>query len=314
MAETRQGIVVVGSYAVGMTMKTSRAPAPGETVEGREFSALHGGKGSNQAVACARLGSVSTFLACVGTDSSGDAAMRLYAEEHVDTRLMIRHPSLPTGVGFIVVEDSGENLIVVDFGANRALSPDDVRRAAPSLRGAKVVMSQLEIEPETAAEAMISGRQMGTLTVLNPAPYRGFPNEAWSYVDIVTPNLTEARQIAFGTQDASGPAEPAAIAERINRLGVRSVVITLGARGAYISSEDVTGEVAGFKVTAVDTTGAGDVFAAALAVGIADGRSMPDSVEFAVAAAALCTTRYGVIPAIPYRHEVETLMSSGMRA
>jgi len=307
MSDRSAQIAVVGSYAVGMTMRASRAPVPGETVEGRDFGALHGGKGSNQAVACARLGARVLFLACIGKDSNGDAALELYAKERVDTSLIIRRTDLATGVGFIIVEDSGENLIVVDFGANRALSPQDVRNAADRIGAASVVMTQLEIEPETAAEAMRIGKEKGATTILNPAPYRAFPASAWQYVDIVTPNATEARLILGLPVNAA--AEPESLAERIKALEVGNVVITLGSRGAYVLSAEFTGLVPGWPVNATDTTGAGDTFAGALAVAISEKHPLREAVSFAAAAAAISVTRYGVIPSIPDRREVEEMMS-----
>jgi ribokinase len=315
MSDRSAQIAVVGSYAVGMTMRASRAPVPGETVEGRDFGALHGGKGSNQAVACARLSVPPSarvlFLCCIGKDASGDAALELYAKERVDTSLIIRRSDLATGVGFIIVEDSGENLIVVDFGANRALSPQDVRNAADRIGAASVVMTQLEIEPETAAEAMRVGKEKGATTILNPAPYRAFPASAWQHVDIVTPNATEARLIIGLPVNAA--AEPESLAERIRALGVSNVVITLGSRGAYVLSAGFTGLVSGWPVNATDTTGAGDTFAGALAVAISEKRPLREAVSFAAAAAAISVTRYGVIPSIPDRKEVDEMISCRQR-
>jgi ribokinase len=170
-------------------------------------------------------------------------------------------------------------------------------------------MTQLEIEPETAAEGMRVGKESGATTLLNPAPYRGLPASAWRYVDIVTPNAAEARMIAGLGPDAE--AEPAELAERIRGLGVGSVVLTLGGRGAYVLSERFSGIVPGWPVKAVDTTGAGDTFASALAVSISEKRPLGESVRFAAAAAALSVTRYGVIPALPRRKEVDEMMSHG---
>jgi ribokinase len=306
---SRPRIAVVGSYAVGMTVRTEKAPSRGETVEGYQFSQLDGGKGSNQAVACARLGCHVTFVGCVGADSLGDRAVALYEHEGVDYHLLKRHESMPTGVGFIIVEDSGENSIVVDFGANRALTPEDVHTVRHELEGAKVVLTQLEIEPATAEAAMAVGREIGAVTVLNPAPYRQVRPSMWPLVDVVTPNTTEARLIlGLPLSDESPPAE---LAERIADLGTQNVILTLGGDGAFVKSPSFTGHIPARDVQVKDTTGAGDAFAAALATSLAEGRSLHDAARSAVAAAALSVTEYGVIPSLPYRADVARLMAQG---
>lgn len=305
MAKAR--VAIVGSYAVGLFMRTVRAPAPGETVEGSEFAEFHGGKGSNQAVGCARLGAEPTFLACIGNDGAGDKAMALYQAEGVNTDSVIRHPTLPTGVGFIIVEESGENLITVDFGANRALLPANVEAHRDVIQASKAVVVQMEIPPETAMSAMRVGRECGVITVLNPAPYQPI-DSGWENVDVVTPNQTESRMILGLAPDSE--ARPEELAESIRDRGVTAVVMTLGADGAYVASDSFTGAVPGRKVDVEDTTGAGDAFAAAITTALAEGAELRDAVSFAVVAGSLAVTKYGVIPALPYRPEVE----GGLRA
>ena len=300
---TNSRVAVVGSYAVGLFMRTKRAPAPGETIEGKEFTEFHGGKGSNQAVGCARLGAETTFLACIGNDDAGDKAIALYETEGVNIDSVIRHPTLPTGVGFIIVDESGENQIAVDFGANRALQPEDVRAHRDTIEASGAVVVQMEIPVSAAMEAMKVGRECGVVTVLNPAPYQPVPS-GWQNVDVITPNQSEARLILGLAPDS--PAKTEELADGIRDRGVGSVVVTLGADGAYVVSDSFTGAVPGRSVDVVDTTGAGDAFAAAIATVLAEGADLRDAVAFAVVAGSLAVTKYGVIPALPYRSEAES--------
>ena len=295
-------IAVVGSYAVGLSMRTIRAPGPGETVEGNEFAEFHGGKGSNQAVGCARLGAETTFLACIGNDSAGDKAVSLYETEGVGTNSVIRHPTLPTAVGFIIVDEAGENQIAVDFGANRALHPTDVEAHREIIQASDGVLVQMEIPPETAMAAMRVGRECGVITVLNPAPYQ--PTESgWENVDVITPNQSEARLILGLAPDSD--AQPRDLADGIREKGVGAVVMTLGAEGAFIASDSFTGAVPGQPVDVVDTTGAGDAFAAAITTALAEGAELRDAVSFATVAGSLAVTKYGVISALPYRADID---------
>ena len=295
-------VAVVGSYAVGLFMRTARAPMPGETVEGKEYTEFHGGKGSNQAVGCARLGAESTFLVCVGSDSAGDKAVSLYETESVNIDWVIRHSTLPTGVGFIIVDEAGENQIAVDFGANRALKPADVQAHREVIKASGAVVVQMEIPVSTAMEAMKVGRDCGVITVLNPAPYQTVES-GWQNVDVITPNQSEARLILGLAPDSDTRTEE--LAKGIRDKGVGAVVMTLGAEGAYVDSDSFTGAIPGRSVDVVDTTGAGDAFAAAITTSLAEGAELRDAVAFAVVAGSLAVTKYGVIPALPFRSEVE---------
>lgn len=305
---SNSAVVVVGSYAVGLTVRTTRAPLPGETVEGWGFSKMHGGKGSNQAVACARLGASVAFVASVGDDDEGHAARKLHADEGVNTSSIQTCESLPTGVGFIIVDEAGENQIVVDFGANRALKPQHIEELRGRFQESSVWLTQLEIEPETAAAAMKIGRATGATTILNPAPFRPLSSETWPNTDIITPNESEAR--ALLDMDDNAEFHPEKLAEKLLAKGVGAVAMTLGSRGAFLCTPSFAGMIRAPEVDAVDTTGAGDTFAAALAVALSEGRELPDAVRFAVDAAAISVTRYGVIPSLPTRSQVEALSHS----
>ncbi|MGH9497002.1 MAG: ribokinase, partial [Candidatus Sulfotelmatobacter sp.] len=252
-------ITVVGSYATGLTVKAARIPGAGETLLGSGYRVDFGGKGSNQAVGCARLGAQVSFVAKIGSDSFGDMALRLYREEGIDADHVMRSADAPTGVGFIVVEEgSGQNCIVLDPGANELLKPEDVAGAEVALNSASVVLTQLEIPVEAAASALECGRKAGAITILNPAPVRPLPAAILGLVDVLTPNETEARVLVG--RPAHSDARPEDVAQDLIRLGVKQVVMTLGENGALLFTASARKLFRAVQVRAVDTTGAGDAF------------------------------------------------------
>jgi ribokinase len=296
-------ITVVGSYATGLTLKVKRLPSPGETVLASGYRVDYGGKGSNQAVGCARLGAEVVFVARIGKDTFGEMALRLYREEGIDTAFVRQTTEHSTGVGFILVEaGTGNNCIALDPGANELLSAADVARCDSSLKTAAVVLTQLEI-PVAAAEAALSrGRAKGATTILNPAPVRPLPASVLQLVDVLTPNQTEARVLTGRTPDAG--AEPEEVARDLIRAGVRKVVMTLGERGALIVTGSSSKHIPATQLCTVDTTGAGDAFNAGLATALACGESLESAVEFAVVTGGLAVTKEGVIPSLPRRGDV----------
>jgi ribokinase len=296
-------ITVVGSFAVGLTMKLNRFPERGETLLGTGYRVDHGGKGSNQAVGCARLGAKVSLVARVGTDSFGRSGLELYDREGVDTTCVRQVPDLPTGVGFILVRlDTGENRIVVDPGANSRLTRQAVLESKEALASAGVVLAQLEIPVEAADAAMEAGRACGAITILNPAPAHSLPPETLEKASVVTPNETEAK--AMLGHDPHAVIPPERLAREIMRLGARQVVVTLGGQGAIIVTESLEIDVPAIDIPVVDTTGAGDAFNAGLAVALANGSDLESAVHLAVVTGALAVTKEGVIPSLPYRDQV----------
>lgn len=296
-------IVVVGSYATGLTMKVPRIPASSETLLGTGYRVDFGGKGSNQAVACARLGARVDFVARIGADSFGDMALALYHDEGIDAACVKRSDKAPTGVGFIVVEAlTGQNCIVLDPGANELLTAGDVADADAALKSAAVVLTQLEIPVEAAAAALAQGRAAGAITILNPAPVRPLPASMLELIDVLTPNETEARVLAGG--DAESVTEPEAVGQDLVRRGVKQVVMTIGEKGALLITGSSCLRFPAVNVKAVDTTGAGDAFNAGLATALAEGASLEEAVGFAVIVGGMAVTREGVIPSLPRRDEV----------
>ncbi|MFR8547605.1 MAG: ribokinase [Lachnospiraceae bacterium] len=297
-------IAVIGSYAVGMTICCDHFPVGGETVPGNKFQAMHGGKGSNQAVAAARMGAEVLFGSCVGQDSFGDQCFKLYEQEHIDATYVKRSQTgQSTGVGLIYVNSEGENEIVIDFAANNELTPEDIEAMMPQLKQCELVLMQLEIDLKTVAYTAKRCHEEGILFVLNPAPFRELPEGVLENCDYVTPNQTEARLLLGLT--AADQCSDEEVARQIHEKGAQNVIVTLGEGGAMIVNDTLCMKVPGIQVQAVDTTGAGDTFSAAFCVALAEGRSLEDAVRFGNTAAGLAVTKYGVIEAIPYRRDVE---------
>lgn len=296
-------IVVVGSYATGLTLKMKRLPSPGETVLASGYRVDYGGKGSNQAVGCARLGADVRFVARIGRDSFGEMALRLYREEGIDVAFVRETADHPTGVGFILVEaGTGNNSIAIDPGANELLSAADVSDCEAAFQNAAVVLTQLEIPVQAAEAAMARGRADGAITILNPAPVRPLPKSVLQLVDVLTPNQTEAKVLTG--RNPEEPLAPQEVARDLLRAGVRNVVMTLGEEGALIVTQSSLKRVPAMPMTAVDTTGAGDAFNAGLATALASGQSLESAVEFAVITGGLAVTKEGVIPSLPKREDV----------
>ena len=196
-------ITVVGSYATGLTMKVDRMPTTGETLLGTGYRVDYGGKGSNQAVGCARLGAHVSFVARIGTDPFGEMALGLYRDEGIDVAHVKRTADTPTGVGFIIVEaSSGHNCITIDPGANELLTAIDVAQCEAAFRSPAVVLTQLEIPVAAAEAALARGRERGAITILNPAPVRPLPPSILQLVDVLTPNQSEAKVLAGLTPGA----------------------------------------------------------------------------------------------------------------
>lgn len=305
----RPRITVVGSFAVGLTLRAPRFPVAGETLIGSDFDMGPGGKGSNQAVGAARLGAESHLVAVIGQDLFGDVAVDLYRREGVGTTHLRRAAERNTGVGFIILNAAGENQIVLDMGANHLLSAADVDDAEDLIAGSQAVLTVLEINPATAARAMTLARRHGVISILNPAPARPLGDDVLAAVDVLTPNESELRILAGLAPD--DPADTVDLAHALQRRGVRQLVVTRGSQGALVVTTDgATHHIPGVPVSVVDTTGAGDAFTCALGVALAEGQSLLDAVRFATRAGALAVTKLGVIPALPTRPQVETLAAA----
>jgi ribokinase len=305
----RPKIVVVGSSNTDMVIKTGRIPTPGETVLGGEFYMVAGGKGANQAVAAARLGADVTFVARVGGDIFGETAIRNFEMDGIRTDFIVRDAAAASGVALIFVDESGENAISVASGANARLSPADVARAEPRIAEADVVVLQLEVPLETVQAAIDLAKQHGRRVLLNPAPAQEVPEALLRRVDVLTPNETEAEML-LGGRDA-GLGGVAATAQALRTRGVETVIVTMGKEGVFVVGAEEEYHLPGRRVTAMDTTGAGDAFSGALACAWAGGLALRAALDFAIAASALSVTRMGAQSSLPTRDEVERFLAHG---
>ncbi len=296
-------IFVVGSYVQGLTIRVPRLPALGESLVGSGFDSGPGGKGSNQAIAAARLGAHARLLVCLGDDIFGELALQTYAAEGISSQHVLRMPGASSGVGFVNVLPDGENWITVDMGANMLLSPRHVRACAAEIAECDILMTQFEAPPETVAAALALGKEQGALTILNPAPARRADPAMLAHVDVLTPNASEAR-LLLGLPPAD-PSSSAELAQRLLGLGVGAVVITKGAAGAFLMTADMQRQVAAVPVAAVDGTGCGDSFNAALALALGEGKSLLAAARFAARAGAYTACHRGVIDGLPTRAQLD---------
>jgi ribokinase len=303
----RRGIVVVGSSNTDMIVRLERIPQPGETLLGGEFLMAPGGKGANQAVGAARAGGRVSLVARVGEDMFGRQAIAGLRRDRIDVSQVRRDARSASGVALIFVGERGENSIAVASGANGRLRPADVKRAAPLIAAASVLLLQLEVPLDSVQAAARLARRHAARVILNPAPARALPDALLCQVSILTPNETEAGTLT-GTRVGSEQAARRA-AGLLRARGVETVIVTLGARGALLVDQEGSRLIPGFAVQAVDTTGAGDTFNGALAVALAEERPLPQAVRFANAAAALSVTRRGAQPSAPTRERIDRLLA-----
>lgn len=298
-------IIVIGSCNTDMVIKTDRLPTPGETVLGGTFLMNAGGKGANQAVTAARQGGSVTLISKTGNDVFGKQSVELYNSEGINTDYIFSDEKNPSGVALITVDSHGENCIVVASGANASLSPSDIESAKEEIETGAFVLMQLEIPIETVEYAASMARKKGIPVVLNPAPARTLSEKLLKCVYVITPNEHEAEMLSGVKVSDWQSARKAA--DIISEKGVDNVVITMGAQGAFIKEKDEYYTVEAVKVTAIDTTAAGDSFSGTLCVGLSEGKSILDSVKFAARVAAITVTRMGAQSSIPYRNELVLL-------
>jgi len=260
----RKGVVVVGSHVQGLFMRVSRFPGADETVLGWDYKeALDGGKGSHQAIACARLGLPTHFVGCVGQDRLGDIGASWMTEAGVDLSYLTRIQQTATGCGFVMINPEGIPAITTAMGANAEFTSKEVDRAKPILSQAKVVLITLEIPISTALYAARLARSLGALTILTPAPAEPVQPGDLAGVDLLVPNENEASTLLSKSPNLRQ--EPSWLADRLREyFALKQVVITLGEKGAFVANGETSRALPAFKVTAVDTPGAGDAFTAGL--------------------------------------------------
>ncbi|MEP6757001.1 MAG: ribokinase [Chthonomonadales bacterium] len=302
-------IIVIGSSNTDLVVHTEHIPRPGETILGHKFVITNGGKGANQAVAAAKLGGSVGFVARIGNDDFGNNALAGIKSAGVNTDNVVRDAELPSGVALICISAEGENSIVVAQGSNGLLSPNDIDRAMLTIKNCKVVVTQFETPFETVAYLVKMSNSLGKNVIVNPAPAQQLPDGFLHGVYVITPNEKEAAGLLGW--DTTADYDPDIIATNLLKLGVKNVVITLGAGGVFAATADgMHKHFAGHKVIVTDTTGAGDCFTGALAVGISQGIDFFEAVEFANAAAALSTTKFGAQSGMPTKLEVTNFLAN----
>lgn len=302
-------IVVVGSSNVDLIVKSDKIPKPGETVLGGTFYKAAGGKGANQAVAASRAGGDVSFISCVGYEY-GEASIEGFRRDGINVDYVKQDPDVATGIALIMIDKNGENIISVASGANLSLTVSDIQKAKHLITDADILLMQLEIPIEVVEEAAKIASSAGVTTILNPAPAIPLSDDLLKCISILTPNESET-EILTGMTVRNEP-DALKAAAVLHKKGVDVVILTIGAKGALLSTMDETKIISGHKVEAKDTTAAGDVFNGALSVAIADNKSLDEAIQFANAAAAVSVTRMGAQPSAPTQKEIENMLAGSI--
>jgi ribokinase len=310
-----KNVVVVGSLSVDFVMRVPRRPEKGETLTGFDFNTFVGGKGNNQALAAARAGAEVHMVGCVGEDSYGTTLANKLSASGVNIDNLVRRSDVGTGIANIYVDPQGDNSIVIIPQANATLNDEVLSAASATIRGAGILMLQLECPLESSTKAAQIAHANGVQVMLNPAPAPpsgDLPADLWKSIDLLVPNQTEA-EILTGIKCADiSSAEKAARA--LQAKGAKEVILTLGEDGALILDRNgATTHVPAFKVTPTDTTAAGDAFCGACAASLANGASLQEAVRVGCAAGGLATMKAGAEPSLPTRDEIEKLMADQMQ-
>ena len=291
LAPTATGtVIVVGSANLDLVATTDRHPLPGETLTGTGYSEYPGGKGLNQAVASSRAGSPTSFICALGTDDAGRFLQSVATSDGIDLSAARVSETMPTGRALIVVDEHGENTIIVIPGSNAECPP------ALNIGSSDVVLAQLEVPISTVIDSFTAARAAGARTILNPAPATTLDHSLLALCDIVVPNEHEVELLG-------GVAA-------LQRLGVEIVIVTRGPKGIDLHQGGEMTSLPSFAVDPVDTTGAGDAFCGTLAASLASGLELSDACQRALAAGALATTKHGAVPSLPFQADVEALISS----
>lgn len=294
-------ILVIGSSNTDLIAKLKKFPKEGETIKGRAYLQAMGGKGANQALAAHRLGGDVRFVTCLGNDANGLNAIEYYKKEGLDASLSLIVDDTPSGVAMIWVDDTGENSIVIIAGANDKLSSDYIKQIEDEILKSDLIVLQMEIPYETVKYICGFASKNNKQVMLNVAPAMDLDSDVINKIDILVVNETEAELVSSESIEQIGVE---AVVDKLRAMGVKTVVLTLGDKGAVLKNDELYLRVPAFSVDPVDTTAAGDTFCGALAAGLSKGNSWQQALEFASAAAAICVTRMGAQPSIPVESEV----------
>ncbi len=290
-------ICIAGSSNMDLVTSVTRMPLPGETIHGSGFNTYFGGKGANQAIMAAKLGGQVAMIAKVGSDGFGQQYLDNYKANGLVMDYVYVTDEVPTGIAAITVDEKGQNCIIVVGGANNAITPADIERAAPIIRASKAAVCQLEIPLESTIRFLELARSFQVPTIFNPAPAQDLPDSAYQLSDFFCPNETEAALMAGIPVDSLADAEKAA--NVFLKRGARAVIMTLGGNGSLLVTPEETTHVPTEKVQAVDTTGAGDAFIGSVAYFVAAGLPVTDAMRKASFVAALSVQRHGAQTSYP---------------
>ncbi len=301
-------IVVIGSTNVDFLIKTEKLPAFGETVTGGVFFQNYGGKGANQAVGAARAGGKVTFVTCLGEDLYADNLLENFKKDGIETSFIFRDRDEATGSALIMLDKDGNNYLSVASGANYKLTPDHIDQALNSITEAEMIVMQMEIPFDTIKYVFELAAKHNKKVLFNLAPAKPFDVGVLKKTYAFVVNEVEASMVTGLKVETDD--EIMTAARELLKLGCKTAIITLGSRGSYVASDDFTGFVPAFKVKAVDTTAAGDVYCGSLAVALVEGKSLTDAVKFAGAASAISVTRLGAQPSAPLRKEIDDFINA----
>ncbi|WP_281629833.1 ribokinase [Vibrio sp. St2] len=299
-------LVVLGSVNADHVLQVPSFPRPGETLHGRNYQVIPGGKGANQAVAAARLNADTGFIACVGDDAFGINIRENFKMDNINIAGVKMQPNCPTGIAMIQVAESGENSICISAEANAKLTENAIEVDLERIRQANYLLMQLETPMCGIEKAAQVAKASRTNVILNPAPAHELSDELLACIDVITPNETEAEVLTGVTVTDNESAQEAANA--LHRKGIEIVLITLGAKGVWLSQNGRGELIPGFRVEATDTTAAGDTFNGALVTGLLEDLPLESAIKFAHAAAAISVTRFGAQTSIPSRDEVDAFL------
>lgn len=300
-------VTVIGSINLDRTIRLRRMPQVGETIHTKEVFSAGGGKGANQAVAARRLGAQTHIIGAVGDDEAGQLMLELLHEEEINLAAVVRLPDETTGQAYIMVDDLGQNSIMIHAGANQALEVGHVQAYRSIIEASDFIIAQFESATQTTIAAFEIARKAGVRTILNPAPAMSeIPADLLGVTDIIIPNETEA-EILTGISVVDEPSMQKASA-KLHDLGIEAVIITVGSKGAYYDFQGKSGLVPALKVAASDTTAAGDTFIGALSSVLSkDLSNLEAAIRYANQASALAVQRFGAQPSIPYLNEMKPM-------
>lgn len=303
----KQGVLVVGSSNLDLVVSAKRFPRPGETIFGTKFDTFPGGKGANQAVCAARLGSKTTFIGKMGHDEFREKLSDIINAAGIDTNNLFIDEVEHTGTALITIDESGQNQIIVISGSNMKLSPAEVESKSGLFAGAKIVLTQLEIPIETVVKTAELSKQHSATFILNPAPAAILPDYLYPMIDFLTPNENELEMLAKVSVVNDDSIRFAA--EKLIKKGVKNIIVTLGEKGAILLNRTTSKSFPAKKVTVVDSTAAGDAFNGALASSLSEGRSIKQAIEFANKIASISVTRMGAQSSLPFLSEIKDLIN-----